>query len=462
MAPIHTLPFEIVHAIITFITSGDLSAVALVSRTFNAAATPHIYENIQYTSALVRDRAKILCPLELISARSDLLAHLKTLQIDTIPWEGGIPHPGFTDACLHVVEHAPALTSFSWGRVQYHITFRDQIRHMADSLRQAALMFGNSPPLLEALLFKRLGCIKRITLGYLSKGGNQALVEWVTSNPRPCLTSLTISRNFYLSSTELGRMLANTPNLKSLSITASENITPSTLFPLIVPLELESLELNINSSSLELPTIVPPLPALHHVLLAITPPTETGADQGEPLTQGLFLRIFEAIQNLVLHSLTFHLRMSRSLTADTITALLNFHERNLRRLNLFGLYISARSIADIIRRALHLELLGVQLRKISDELDVVVEVLPAAHHLHAIIDTTPRPYKRSRPDQPVQINTQVEQILRAGPALRYVVSPQWGDEWEKSYIWTDGQKEVVISRRHASPASDSFNSRSEL
>lgn len=436
MAPIDLLPLEVVHAIIAFIDTRDLLAVALVSRLFNAIATPKIYESIRYTSTLSQQRGKILCPLELINVRSDLLANLKSLQIDSIPWDGGTPHPGFTQTCLDIVEHAPALTSFSWKRVNYYTTFHDRVRYMIASIRRAPS--ENSPPPLEALLLKRLGCVKHVSLNELSRGGNRALVEWATSNPRPSLASLTISRNFYLNSTQLDNILANTPNLKVLSITASQHITPSALFPLILPLKIESLDFSIDSSSLKvLTTTFPTLPTLRHILLAVTPPVEmdTGdqdTSQDEPLTQALFLRIFQCIQNVILHSLTFDLRMSRILAPDTIKTLLTSHGGTLRKLNLFGLHISAQSVADLISRVSHLEQLGVQLRRILDELEVIVEALHAAQHLHTIIDTTPRPRRRSKTYPWVQIDAQIEQLLRAGPALRHVVSPQWGDEWVKA------------------------------
>jgi hypothetical protein len=197
-------------------------------------------------------------------------------------------------------------------------------------------------------------------------------------------------------------------------------------------------------------------------------------------------------------SLTFRLASHRTLSPKLANALITTHGRTLRRLNLFRLAISAYSAADILRHVSNLEQFSLELGGVLDDLvrhrlelfvfaptrffsvvislqiarptillflriigvnffslsvgcdatccvmyavqDLIIEALPAAQHLHTLIDTSPtvstttsRSSRRqatntqTKPSQPkfrALTRAQATQLLEAGPVLANVVSQQ--------------------------------------
>lgn len=101
-----------------------------------------------------------------------------------------------------------------------------------------------------------------------------------------------------------------------------------------------------------------------------------------------------------------------------------------------------------------LEQLSVELGGIMDDLDLIIEALPAAQHLSTLIDTSPtimpsssrRPTSNKPPPKSRALTrTQAAQLLEAGPVLGNVISQ--GRNWIKEYVWTAGRLEVGVSMR---------------
>ncbi|KAJ1301324.1 hypothetical protein OPQ81_003725 [Rhizoctonia solani] len=488
MTRIESLPFDIIHIIVSCLGVHDLPAVALVCHLFNSAATPKIYANIRYTHQLAKQWGQILCPVELLSARSDLLAHLKSLDFRAVPLYKGVPHPLFTRACIHVVQHAPGLASFSWATAGLFEGLLVNIlrilapgngttsRIRTGTTSEKPLMLDvdhNAPKLLrlsltedglsfsDAHILQRLGPVEHMALHKPSVGATRALVEWITSAADLPLTSLTISNNYHLDSPLLERILSNTRQLKSLSITNCLRIEACSLFSIIsnASLELESLAFTLPRDAEYdiLSATFPSLPTLRHLSVLIEPPNEPDPDRHtsaptDPLTQRLFRHLFKAIRNVNLYSLTLRLASHRTLTPKLLNTLIMAHGKTLRRLNLFKLTASAYGVADVLRHVSNLEQLSLDLGGVLDDLDLIIEALPAAQHLHTLIDTSPtvstnttRRSTAGKPKSRALTRAQATQLLEAGPILANVVSQQ--RNWTKEYLWTAGRMELGVSMR---------------
>ncbi|CAE6524520.1 unnamed protein product [Rhizoctonia solani] len=415
-----------------------------------------------------------------------LLADLRA-----VPIYKGAPHPQFTRACIHVVQHAPGLASFSWATAGLYEGLLVNIlrilapgngttsRIRAGTTRQKASMLDedhdqpntNSKLLRlsltedglssqDAHILQRLGPVEHMALHKPSVGATRALVEWITSAADSALTHLTISNNYHLDAPLLGRILANTPKLKSLSITNCLRIEPCSLFSIIseTGFELESLAFTLprDAEYDTLSATFPSLPTLRHLSVLIEPPNEPEPDRRthaptDPLAQRLFRYLFEAIRNVKLYSLTLRLASHRTLTPKRLNTLIITHGRTLRRLNLFKLAVSAHGIADILRHVSNLEQLSLELGGALDDLDLIIEALPAAQHLYTLIDTSPtvsvthrRPTTTTTKSR-VLTRAQATQLLEAGPVLGNVVSQQ--RNWAKEFVWTAGRFQLGVSMR---------------
>ncbi|CAE7197609.1 unnamed protein product [Rhizoctonia solani] len=517
MVRLESLPFDIVHIIISHIGAHDLPAVALVCSLFNSAATPKIYANIRYSHQLAKQWGQILCPVEFLSARSDLLAHLKSLgmfislspptlpdnrhmhrsDLRAVPLYKGAPHPQFTRACIHVVQHAPGLASFSWATAGLYQGLLANIlnilapgngtttRNRAGTTREKASMLdedhdesNTNTKLLrlsltedglsssDAHVLQRLGPVEHMVMHKPSLGATRALVEWASG--ADTLTSLTISNNYHLDAPLLGRILAHTRQLKSLSVTNCP-IEPHALFSIITGFGLESLGFTLPRD-VECATF-PSLPTLRHLSVLIEPPNEPDPDRHtnaptDPLAQRLFRHLFKATEHVKLYSLTLRLASHRTITPKLVNTLIITHGRTLRRLNLFKLAISARGVADIVRHVSDLEQLSLELGGVLDDLvrhcfsapcrvklgcdaqDLIIEALPAAQHPCALIDTSPTVTTHRRPTHVKSralTRAQATQLLEAGPVLGNVVSQQ--RNWAKEYVWTAGRFQPSVSMR---------------
>ncbi|CAE6462531.1 unnamed protein product [Rhizoctonia solani] len=412
-----------------------------------------------------------------------LLAHLRVFSdFRAVPLYKGAPHPQFTRACIHVVQYAPGLTSFSWATAGLYQGLLVNIlrilalgsgttnRNRAGTILENASMLDDNdasntnPKLLrlsltedglsltDAQLVQRLGPLEHMALHKPSTGATRALVEWITSAADPPLTSLTISNNYDLDAPLLERILFNTPQLKSLSITNCLRIEPQWLFSIIsnTLLELESLAFTLPRDADVLSATFPSLPTLRHLSVLIEPPNEPDPDRHthaptDPLAQRLFRHLLKAIQHVKLYSLTLRLASHRTLTSKLLNALITTHGRTLRRLNLFKLAISAHGVADVVRHVSNLEQLSLELGGVLDDLDLIVEALPAAQHLHTLIDTSPTVSASRFVKSRALGRAQAIQLLEAGPVLRNVVSQQ--RNWAKEVVWTSGRRELSVSMR---------------
>ncbi|KAG8713922.1 hypothetical protein FRC11_010504 [Ceratobasidium sp. 423] len=483
MTRLESLPFDLVYIIVSYVGVHDLPAVALVCHLFNSAATPKIYANIRYTHQLAKQWGQILCPVQLLSARSDLLVHLKSLDFRAIPLYKGAPHPQFTRACIHVVQHAPGLASFSWataglyqgllvnilrilaldsgttswiraGTILENASMLDEVHDASNTtpklLRLSLTEDGLS--LTDAQVLQQLGPLEHMALHKPSTGATHALVEWVTSAAAP-LTSLTISNNYDLDAPLLERILSHTAQLKSLSITNCLRIEPCWLFSIIsnTLLELESLAFTLPRDADELSATFPSLPTLRHLSVLIEPPSEPVPDRQthaptDPLAQRLFRHLLKATQNVKLYSLTLRLASHRTLNPKLLNTLITNHGQTLRRLNLFKLAVSAHGVVDVLRHVSNLEQLSLELGGVLDDLGLIIEALPAAQHLHTLIDTSPIVSSNRRPARSrVLGRAQAIQLLEAGPVLRNIVSQQ--RNWAKEVVWTSGRRELGVSMR---------------
>ncbi|CAE6382481.1 unnamed protein product [Rhizoctonia solani] len=489
MTRLESLPFDIIHIIVSHLTPHDFPAVALVCHLFNSATTPKIYANIRYTHQLAKQWGQILCPVELLGARSDLLAHLKSLDLRAVPLYKGAPHPQFIRACIHVVQHAPGLASFSWATAGLYegllvnilrilalgngTTSRNRAGttcekasmldgdHDADNTNTKLLRLSLTEDGLsssDAHILQRLGPVEHMALHKPSVGATRALVEWVTSAADSPLTSLAMSNNYHLDAPLLERILANTRKLKSLSITNCLRIEPCSLFSIIsnTGFELEFLAFTLPRDT-EYDTLgatFPSLPTLRHLSVLIEPPNEPDPDRHthaptDPLAQRLFRHLFKAIRNVKLYSLTLRLASHRTLTPKLLNALIITQGQTLRRLNLFKLAVSAHGVADVLRHVSNLEQLSLELGGVLDGLDLIIEALPAAQHLYTLIDTSPTvsaTHRRPTTSKSRALTrAQATQLLEAGPVLGNVVSQQ--RNWAKEYVWTAGRFELGVSMR---------------
>ncbi|CUA72766.1 hypothetical protein RSOLAG22IIIB_05025 [Rhizoctonia solani] len=396
MVRLESLPFDVIHIIVSYLAPHDFPAVALVCHLFNGAATPKIYANIRYTHQLAKQWGQVL------------VNFIQSSHLRAVPIYKGAPHPQFTRSCIHVVQHAPGLASFSWATDGLYEGLLVNIlrilapgngttsRNRAGTTRQKASMLDedhdqpntNSKLLRlsltedglssqDAHILQRLGPVEHMALHKSSVGATRALVEWITSAADSALTHLTISNNYHLDAPLLGRILANTPKLKSLSITNCLRIEPCSLFSIIseTGFELESLAFTLprDAEYDTLSATFPSLPTLRHLSVLIEPPNEPEPDRRthaptDPLAQRLFRYLFEAIRNVKLYSLTLRLTSHRTLTPKRLNALIITHGRTLRRLNLFKLAVSAHGIADILRHVSNLEQLSLELGGALDDL----------------------------------------------------------------------------------------------
>ncbi|ELU42346.1 F-box-like domain-containing protein [Rhizoctonia solani AG-1 IA] len=499
MTRLESLPFDIVHLIVAYISPHDLPSLALVCHLFNAAATPKIYANIRYTYLLAKQWGQILCPVELLSVRPDLLVHLKSLDIRAVPLYKGVPHPQFIRASIHVVKHTPGLASFSWATAGLYDSLLLNILRIlapgngtpnpirAGTSTENTCMFDQHHDLsntnsqllrlsltedglssTDAHVLQRLGPVEHMALHKPSLGATRALVDWITSVGPP-LSSLTISNTYHLDSPLLTRILSNTPKLKSLSITNCLRIEPCSLFSIItdtsLPLESLTFTLPRDAEYDSLGATFPSLPTLRHLSVLIEPPSEPDPDRHTTTTDPL--------------SLTLRLASHRTLSPKLVNGLITTHGRTLRRLNLFKLALSAYSVADVLKHVSNLEQLSLELGGVLDDLvrhrllthplfDLIIEALPAAQHLHTLIDTSPtvtttthdRDRNRWRQPQPPHhsadpkplrpkfralTRAQAGLLLEAGPVLANVVSQQ--RNWAKEYVWTAGRMELAVSMR---------------
>ncbi|CAE6524501.1 unnamed protein product [Rhizoctonia solani] len=411
--------------------------------------------------------------------RSDLRA---------VPLYKGAPHPQFTRACIHVVQHAPGLASFSWATAGLYQGLLANIlnilapgngtttRNRAGTTREKASMLdedhdesNTNTKLLrlsltedglsssDARILQRLGPVEHMALHKPSVGATRALVEWITSAADPPLTSLAISNNYHMDAPLLARILANTRQLKSLSITNCLRIEPCSLFSIIsgTGFELESLAFTLPRDAEDtLSATFPSLPTLRHLSVLIEPPNEPDPDRQtqaptDPLAQRLFRHLFKATRNVKLYSLTLRLASHRTLTPKLLNTLIITHGRTLRRLNLFKLAVSAHGVADILRHVSNLEQLSLELGGALDDLDLIIEALPAAQHLYTLIDTSPTvsaTHRRPTTGKSRALTrAQATQLLEAGPVLGNVVSQQ--RNWAKEHVWIAGRFELGVSMR---------------
>ncbi|KAG8739313.1 hypothetical protein FRC10_005797 [Ceratobasidium sp. 414] len=464
MARIESLPFDVVHTVLAHVGASDLPAVALVCQLFCAAAVPRIYAHVRYTPHLAKQHGQIVSPLDLLAARPELLAHLKSLDIRALPLYKGAPHPQFTRACLHVVARAPFLASFAWSSSSAGPSLLPAFLSLLAG--QPALVGPTQagpvirPPLArlaitddclspsDAQLIPRLGPVENIALHKPSPATIQALVDWFAPSSDSDLSNtrvhtLSLSHAHALRPDLLARILNRTLGLRSLSITDSAHVTHYALFRLLVDtqLALESLSFTLSTDWGD--ATFPPIPTLRHVSITLNPPDEPAPDRytdapTDPLTQRLFRKMLTALPQATLHSMTIRLSSHRSLTDKIVKLLITQHGPTLRRLNLFKLTLSAAAVGAVLRRLPSLEQLSVELP--LDQLDTLIDALAYATHLHTLIDTSPIPTtssqahprrqprlgKTSTPNRGLA-RVQAGQLLSAGPVLASVMSQ--GRSW---------------------------------
>ncbi|QRW13645.1 F-box-like protein [Ceratobasidium sp. AG-Ba] len=484
MARIESLPFDVVHTVLAHLGPGDLPAVALVCHLFCAVATPRIYAHVRYTPRLAKQHGQIVSPFDLLVARPELLAHLKSLDIRALPLYKGTPHPQFTRACLHVVACAPFLASFTWSSASPGPSLLPTIlpllaARQADSVAPTRLGPVDRPPLArlaitddclspsDAQLIPRLGPVENIALHKPSTGAIRALVDWIAPSSDSDLSNtrvhaLTLSHAHALQPDSLARILGRTPNLRSLNITDSVHMTHTALFCVLVQVQpvLESLSFTVFADWID--ADFPPIPTLRHVTVTINPPEEPTPDRftnapADPLTQRLLRKMLNSFPQATLHSMTVRLSSHRSLTDKVVKLLITQHGPTLRRLNLFKLGLSAAAVGAVLRRIPTLEQLSVELP--LDEIDTLIGALAYATHLHTLIDTSPIPTTASTRAQPGRqprlgktstpkrglTRVQAGQLLLAGPVLVSIMSQ--GRNWTKEHEWSSGRCETVVSMR---------------
>ncbi|KAG8768934.1 hypothetical protein FRC12_005268 [Ceratobasidium sp. 428] len=483
MARIESLPFDVVHTVLAYLGASDLPAVALVCQLFCAVATPRIYAHVRYTPHLAKQHGKIVSPFDLLVARPELLACVKSIDIRALPLYKGAPHPQFTRASLHVVEHAPCLSSFAWSSFSAGApllrAFLSLVAAGQPGVGPTQIGPVDRPPLArvaitddclspsDAQLIARLGPVESIALHKPSTGAIRALVDWLAPSSdsdqcNPRVSSLTLSHAHALHPDLLLRLLNRTPRLRSLSITDCVHITHCVFFQTLVDtqLALESLSFTLSGDWAD--AAFPPIPTLRHVSVTVHPPDEPEPDRytdapTDPLTQRIFRKMLAAFPHTTLHSMTIRSSAHRSLTDKVVKQLITQHGPTLRRLNLFKLQLSAKAIGAVLRRLPSLEQLSVELP--LDELDTLIDAVPNATHLHTLIDTSPiptasstraQPRRQSRPGKTSTPNrgltrVQAGQLLAAGPVLANIMSQ--GRNWAKEYEWTMGRCETVVSMR---------------
>ncbi|QRW26115.1 F-box-like protein [Rhizoctonia solani] len=497
--PTRELPFDIVHLIVAYISPHDLPSLALVCHLFNAAATPKIYANIRYTHLLAKQWGQILCPVELLSVRPDLLgiSSLSVRNISLLPplLPDNRPHapvslrllrhsgrsslqrrssPTIHSASIHVVKHTPGLASFSWATAGLYDSLLLNILRIlapgngtpnpirAGTSTENTCMFDQHHDLsntnsqllrlsltedglssTDAHVLQRLGPVEHMALHKPSLGATRALVDWITSVGPP-LSSLTISNTYHLDSPLLTRILSNTPKLKSLSITNCLRIEPCSLFSIItdtsLPLESLTFTLPRDAEYDSLGATFPSLPTLRHLSVLIEPPAS-------PTRTGTPPRPIRS------HNAYFGIYSKRSEMSISRQRAYNHPRTDTAKTELFKLALSAYSVADVLKHVSNLEQLSLELGGVLDDLDLIIEALPAAQHLHTLIDTSPtvtttthdRNRNRWRQPQPPHhsadpkplrpkfralTRAQAGLLLEAGPVLANVVSQQrnWADE----------------------------------
>ncbi|KAG8697038.1 hypothetical protein FRC08_006774 [Ceratobasidium sp. 394] len=480
MPRIESLPFDVVHTVLAHLGASDLPAVALVCRLFCAVATPRIYSHVRYTPHLAKQHGQIVSPLDLLAARPELLAYLKSLDIRALPLYKGAPHPQFTRACLHVVARAPFLASFAWSSSSAGPAllpaFLSLLADNQPGLGPTLVGPVNRSPLVrlaitddclspsDAQLIPRLGPVQNIALHKPSTNAIQALVDWLAPSSDSDLSNtrvhtLTLSSAHALRPELLARILYCTPSLRSLSITDTA-VTHAALFSVLVDTQLALESLSFTLSTDWGGATFPVIPTLRHVSISVNPPEEPEPDRytdapTDPLTQRLFRKILAGLPQNTILSMTIRLSSRRTLSDKIVKLLITQHGPTLRRLNLFKLGLSTAAVGAVLRRLPSLEQLSVELP--LDQLDTLIDALSYATHLHTLIDTSPipttsraRPTRQPRPGETSTPNrgltrAQAGQLLSAGPVLANVVSQ--GRNWTKEYQWTAGRCETVVSMR---------------
>ncbi|KAG9122301.1 hypothetical protein FRC07_001395 [Ceratobasidium sp. 392] len=346
MARIESLPFDVVHTVLAYLGVSDLPAVALVCHLFCAAAIPRLYATVRYTPYLAKQYGTIVSPLDLLVARAELLACLRSLgapefpfifvflplgtacaDIRALPLLKGAPHPQFTRACRHVLANAPCLSSFAWSSASASAALLPAFLSLVAAAQPGVGPTGIGPvdrtPLVrlaitddclspsDAQLIPRLGPVENIALHKPSPGAIRALADWIApssdsdqSNARVC--SLTLSHAHALHPDLLLRILYRSPRLRSLTITDCVHITHSVLFSLLVEtqLALESLSFTVTADWAD--AILPPIPTLRHVSVTVKPPDEPEPDRytdapTDPLTQRILRKMLVAFPQATLH-----------------------------------------------------------------------------------------------------------------------------------------------------------------
>ncbi|KAI0643772.1 hypothetical protein C8Q79DRAFT_1002362 [Trametes meyenii] len=411
MVSADNLNFDCLELIFAYLSRNDLVSVALVSRSFLAAAIPRLYRNLTFGLNQAKRYPSIISPFAAILAHPNLALHVRHIDIRAIPTIKSAPQPKFLDDCARTLSLCMNLCSFTCTR--------DVMPAFLMSLRgkqslEKIRFIGNMTTNQSAQLVQILG-LREVTIDTCTWNVVDALPRW-TEVLKPTLISLTLHSIQTLSVDILETVLPNLPNLTRLHVISCPKVDHTTMLRVIVHTPyLESLAFTTHESSRPVPPSIASLPRLRHLALDTQcTPTPTNSTPAFWTTMLNLTRTWSC----PLKSLSLRLSDRITLADPFITNLIDSHHATLNHLALLNVSLSKETVTKICRKCTELERFALSLPA-KDSLSFA-EAVAHAKRMHVVTEVGDL-HSSHTPRAPLT-KTDIRTIMRHQPTIEKIIA----------------------------------------
>ncbi|KAF4612878.1 hypothetical protein D9613_010997 [Agrocybe pediades] len=379
MVSADNLNFDVLELIFTFLSGNDLPSLALVSKSFLAAVTPRLYRTISYRFRQSKgyNVGNPVSPFSVIVTHSHLAAHVREIELRSVPTLKNTMHPGFIRDCKETLRLCRNLKKFRCTIQNVLPVFLPVLeeKKSLDTLR----VYANLTTAQAGMLAKITG-VRTLSLEFASWNVVDVLPAWTKNLSN--LTSLTLYMINDLHESIYETIVGNLPHITGLHVVGCPKIDHTTVLrnasktPLLQSLSFTTTE---STKSLDLPP--PHLPHLKH--LALDTKYSMQPSPSPAILSALLTHLKYAMPNLA----SFAMKMPErkiSVGDAFIDQLLLGHKHSLRRLAFLDCAVNRESIAKICEQCIHLERLDVAV-PIKDISAFSVNIAKSKT-LHTIVD----------------------------------------------------------------------------
>ncbi|KAI0672343.1 hypothetical protein C8Q78DRAFT_1026491 [Trametes maxima] len=411
MVSADNLNFDCLELIFAYLSRSDLVSVALVSRSFLAAAIPRLYRNLTFGLNQAKRYPSIISPFSAILAHPNLALHVRSIDIRAIPTIKSSPLPKFLNDCARTLSLCMNLYSFTCT----HDVMPAFLLSLQDKQSLEKMRFVGNLTTDQSAQLSRISGLREVTIDTSTWNVVDVLPRW-TEVLNPSLISLTLHSIQALNVDILEIILPNLPKLTRLHVINCPKVDHTAMLRVLVHTPyLESLAFTSYESSRPVPPVIAPLPRLRHLALDTQcAPTPTNSTPAFWATMLNLTRTWSC----PLKSLSLRLSDRITLADSFITSLIDSHHATLNHLALLNVTLSKDAVAKICRKCTELERFALSLPA-KDSLSFA-EAVAHAKRIHTVTEVGDL-HSSHTPRAPLT-KTDIRTIMTYQPAIEKIIA----------------------------------------